>query len=97
MNIKPQNAFVLIKKDPDEERVSDHGIIMRAGVVYEQLVPATVIALGPKCGRFKLVKGDRILIHPSAGAMIKIEEKEHHFVREIDIKAKLEPDRHEPV
>ena len=97
MNIKPQGAFVLVKKDPDEQIVSKVGIITRAGVKYIRLIPSTVIALGPMCGRYGLEVGDRVLVHVNCGVIAREGEEDYHFVREIDVQAKLEEDKHEPV
>ena len=92
MNVKPLGSFVLIKKELDEEIVSTGGIILRAGVRYTGSVNATVVAFGPKCGMYKLVVGDRVLLHESAGALVKIDEVDHHIVREVDLKAKYVED-----
>lgn len=97
--IKPAGAFVLIRKEKDAPVESDHGIIIRPGVVYSQITKAEILDLGPKCGRFGLKVGDVVGLHPSAGSMVKDKEtsEELHLVREIDLVVKYEEiDAHVP-
>ena len=89
MKLEPQGAFVLIEKDPEAEFVSDGGITVRAGVIYNRLVHATVKAFGPKCGTYGLSPGDRVLVKPDCGSKIVDGNTTYHMVREVDLQAKL--------
>ena len=92
MAIKTQGAMLLVKKDPDTEKVYAGGIVIRAGAIYDRLVPATVVDIGPKCKRLNLKKGDRILVGCYTGTLVKVDDEDHYFIREFDAQAKIEDD-----
>jgi len=87
--IKLRGARFLVLKDEEQDRVYGGGIIVRKGVVYDRLIPATVIGVGPLCTRYNVRVKDRILVGAYVGTQIMIDDVEHWIIREHDAVAKI--------
>ena len=94
MKIKPMNDRVLVTRVEEEQKTA--GGIIIPDTAKEKPQEGKVVAVGPgklddsgKRVPLEVKKGDRILISKYAGTEIKIDGKEHIFMREDDILAIL--------
>ena len=94
MNIKPMNDRVLVTRVEEEQKTA--GGIIIPDTAKEKPQEGKVVAVGPgkrddsgKRVPLEVKKGDRILFSKYAGTEIKIDGKEHIFMREDDILAIL--------
>jgi chaperonin GroES len=90
MKIKPLNDRVLVTRVEEEQKTA--GGIIIPDTAKEKPQEGKVVAVGPgKCDEsgkrvpLEVKKGDRILFSKYAGTEIKIDGKEHIFMREDDI------------
>ena len=90
MKIRPMNDRVLVTR-VEEEQKTVGGIII-PDTAKEKPQEGKVVAVGPgkqddsgKRVPLEVKKGDRILFSKYAGTEIKIDGKEHIFMREDDI------------
>jgi len=90
MNIKPMNDRVLVTRVEEEQKTA--GGIIIPDTAKEKPQEGKVVAVGPgklddsgKRVPLEVKKGDRILFSKYAGTEIKIDGKEHIFMREDDI------------
>ena len=94
MKIRPMNDRVLVTRVEEEQKTA--GGIIIPDTAKEKPQEGKVVAVGPgklddsgKRVPLEVKKGDRILISKYAGTEIKIDGKEHIFMREDDILAIL--------
>jgi chaperonin GroES len=94
MNIKPMNDRVLVTRVEEEQKTA--GGIIIPDTAKEKPQEGKVVAVGPgkrddsgKRVPLEVKKGDRILFSKYAGTEIKVDGKEHIFMREDDILAIL--------
>jgi len=90
MKIKPMNDRVLVTRVEEEQKTA--GGIIIPDTAKEKPQEGKVVAVGPgkqddsgKRVPLEVKKGDRILFSKYAGTEIKIDGKEHIFMREDDI------------
>ena len=94
MKIKPMNDRVLVTRVEEEQKTA--GGIIIPDTAKEKPQEGKVVAVGPgkqddsgKRIPLEVKKGDRILFSKYAGNEIKLDGKEHIFMREDDILAIL--------
>ena len=94
MKIRPMNDRVLVTRVEEEQKTA--GGIIIPDTAKEKPQEGKVVAVGPgkpddsgKRVPLEVKKGDRILFSKYAGTEIKIDGKEHIFMREDDILAIL--------
>ena len=94
MNIRPLNDRVLVTRVAEEKQTA--GGIIIPDTAKEKPQEGKVMAVGPgkqdetgKRTPLGVKKGDRVLFSKYAGTEIKIDGKEHIFMREDDILAIL--------
>lgn len=68
----PRNNQILVKVDPEESRVNEHGIVIPDEVEQERKSQGTVEAVGPDITDVK--KGDRVLYGAYAGEKLHLRE-----------------------
>ena len=90
MKIKPLNDRVLVTRVEEEQKTA--GGIIIPDTAKEKPQEGKVVAVGPgkrdeggKRVPLDVKKGDRILFSKYAGTELKIDGKEHIFMREDDI------------
>jgi chaperonin GroES len=90
MKIRPMNDRVLVTRVEEEQKTA--GGIIIPDTAKEKPQEGKVVAVGPgkqddsgKRVPLEVKKGDRILFSKYAGTEIKIDGKEHIFMREDDI------------
>ncbi len=90
MKIQPMNDRVLVTRVEEEQKTA--GGIIIPDTAKEKPQEGKVVAVGPgklddsgKRVPLEVKKGDRILFSKYAGTEIKIDGKEHIFMREDDI------------
>ena len=90
MKIKPLNDRVIVSREKEEQKTA--GGIIIPDTAKEKPLEGKIIAVGP--GKrdddgnripLEVKEGDRILFSKYAGTEIKIDGKEHVFMREDDI------------
>ena len=95
MEIKPLNDRIIVARVEEEQKTA--GGIIIPDTAKEKPQEGKIIAVGPgKLGEdgkrvaLEVKKGDRVLFSKYAGTEIKIDGKEHVFMREDDILGVLE-------
>ena len=90
MKIRPMNDRVLVTRVEEEQKTA--GGIIIPDTAKEKPQEGKVVAVGPgklddsgKRVPLEVKKGDRILFSKYAGTEIKMDGKEHIFMREDDI------------
>lgn len=90
MKIRPMNDRVLVVRVEEEQKTA--GGIIIPDTAKEKPIEGKVVAAGPgkldeegKRTPLEVKKGDRILFSKYAGTEIKVDGKEHLFMRESDI------------
>jgi chaperonin GroES len=94
MNIRPMNDRVLVTRVEEEQKTA--GGIIIPDTAKEKPQEGKVVAVGPgkrddsgKRQPLEVKKGDRVLFSKYAGTEIKIDGREHIFMREDDLLAIL--------
>ena len=69
---QPRGKLVLVERDSEESRVSEHGLSTPDSVEQEKKSIGTVVAVGPDIKDLK--KGDRVVFGTFAGDPMPLEE-----------------------
>ncbi|MCK4356048.1 co-chaperone GroES [Candidatus Bipolaricaulota bacterium] len=89
MKIKPLGKRILAKKIEEESRTTSGGIVLPESAKNDRVVRAKVLELGTD-EKFKVKKGNEILVSSFAGTEIEVEGDKLLLVKETDVLAIIE-------